>query len=1020
MTIKEISGAKPHKQEVNTDVKLDEKIRLALGENTQNAPLAAEAAPVAPQSMPTMDNPAPVVSSEIPQDRKEQIEQFVNENASVEESQYLGLITDRQGGSIIGKALTGDSALGPMTEQEQIYMTDRAVDVWKTQDSSSRNENLRDAISAVQDHPTARSALAFSMAGEEANVQRIIQNNPIVENEGAGAIRRDMLTRAISLDPAAAIRAFDGVEPQLAEIASTLSPQHSNKLWSTVADGNLLSPEQTERMATSLFMYESADNLWNPERVKNVANSIAQARRPGTTEADAQARSLIANNLQTALRDGDAREMLFGENVMPQQRVWALNNIAEQETAIPRDMYADGWESEAISRAYAEQATNAYQSRGSDPHILGGEALRNTIGQALGFQPDVLPEGEITQDFLNNGMNNQFYSNTDANKPIDNIADHIKNIGGDNAAVTVIPVTVTSADQGPATVPVFRVENPETGQAQFVDNAGRVYENFEDWQKNNVLPKGRMTYVEGLDLKSQDMTFENTPGVIDTFGEAFGATVDVVAIGAGVVAGGFLIFGTGGMATPLVVAGAAGAWGAGRAGADLHDMAQHGQDISDLSDPSVRSKWLEVAAGTLSVGAIGGGMRLASMGSKVTPAMARAVAGTQIAAEVVDVAAMGDQTIQLVTGWDKMSGSQRAASMLNIAFWGGMTAASARASGGPIQDGLSFNRMEQRLRVGSGYDMRPNANMADGEIRVAYNRNAEGKIDGYHIEFGGDLQNIDRSMIQLHDRTATAMRRSANLDRTLNKLIGNRTPEPGSAAWEARFEIDKINAESAAIDRALQNPNLTADQVTSLTQRQAELDGALRTQEARLNSPDATSNGFVAAPKTLEQKLDIYSREGAIVRGVPDNTYNTTIPKADATGNIDYGSVNQNNQALGIEATITKDMLNTGTHADGDIRPPGFVNGRTHNHSRGHLLARMLGGTGDDIKNLVTLYQNRTNSPVMRDFEQAVYDAVDKGEVVNYKVTPIYDGDGLPTSVAISARGSNGFEMDITIMNKDR
>ena len=51
-------------------------------------------------------------------------------------------------------------------------------------------------------------------------------------------------------------------------------------------------------------------------------------------------------------------------------------------------------------------------------------------------------------------------------------------------------------------------------------------------------------------------------------------------------------------------------------------------------------------------------------------------------------------------------------------------------------------------------------------------------------------------------------------------------------------------------------------------------------------------------------------------------------------------------------------------------KPPGFVSG-DENHSRGHLLARSLGGSGTDERNLVMLYQRFTNSPVMSDFERS-------------------------------------------------
>ena len=41
------------------------------------------------------------------------------------------------------------------------------------------------------------------------------------------------------------------------------------------------------------------------------------------------------------------------------------------------------------------------------------------------------------------------------------------------------------------------------------------------------------------------------------------------------------------------------------------------------------------------------------------------------------------------------------------------------------------------------------------------------------------------------------------------------------------------------------------------------------------------------------------------------------------------------------------------------------------------------------------------------------------GEVVNYEVTPIYGTNAYPASLAITARGSDGFGVDILLHNRD-
>ena len=54
----------------------------------------------------------------------------------------------------------------------------------------------------------------------------------------------------------------------------------------------------------------------------------------------------------------------------------------------------------------------------------------------------------------------------------------------------------------------------------------------------------------------------------------------------------------------------------------------------------------------------------------------------------------------------------------------------------------------------------------------------------------------------------------------------------------------------------------------------------------------------------------------------------------------------------------------------------------------------------------------------MRVFETSVRQAVEGGQVVDYTVTPLYKFTGrIPRGVTLRARGSGGFELDVTILN---
>ncbi|WP_031479179.1 RHS repeat-associated core domain-containing protein [Streptomyces bicolor] len=120
-----------------------------------------------------------------------------------------------------------------------------------------------------------------------------------------------------------------------------------------------------------------------------------------------------------------------------------------------------------------------------------------------------------------------------------------------------------------------------------------------------------------------------------------------------------------------------------------------------------------------------------------------------------------------------------------------------------------------------------------------------------------------------------------------------------------------------------------------------------------------------------------------------------------------------------MNAVLTRDMLDEGTSANQSIHPPGFLGG-DYNQARGHLLAKMLGGSGDIPENLFAITQNPTNSPEMRDWEQDIYDAVSKGEVINYNVYLEYTDDlkdSVPKYIQLEAEGNRGFKLDVPLTN---
>jgi len=144
-------------------------------------------------------------------------------------------------------------------------------------------------------------------------------------------------------------------------------------------------------------------------------------------------------------------------------------------------------------------------------------------------------------------------------------------------------------------------------------------------------------------------------------------------------------------------------------------------------------------------------------------------------------------------------------------------------------------------------------------------------------------------------------------------------------------------------------------------------------------------------------------------------------------GTVQYGQVDPTTgQRSRVRATITPAMVaaaaqnELGSAADPGIRPPGLDQLPPRNRARAHLLGRQLGGSGDLPANLVALYQTRANTPVMRDYESAVAEAVQAGETVRYTVRPTYPNpsfDGAPSAIRITATGDRGFRLQVTIAN---
>ena len=150
----------------------------------------------------------------------------------------------------------------------------------------------------------------------------------------------------------------------------------------------------------------------------------------------------------------------------------------------------------------------------------------------------------------------------------------------------------------------------------------------------------------------------------------------------------------------------------------------------------------------------------------------------------------------------------------------------------------------------------------------------------------------------------------------------------------------------------------------------------------------------------------------ARITEISDDT--SIVTKTPEAGSVNYGALDSLGRPTGVDANLTPDMVGTGTPASRSISPPGFAGGAA-GQARGHLLGRQLGGSGTDPRNLVTIFQNPANTPIMSGLEGQVRAALEAGQVVDYSATPVYTGSDLvPAGITLRAQGSGGLDFFLT------
>jgi Domain of unknown function (DUF4781)/DNA/RNA non-specific endonuclease len=570
--------------------------------------------------------------------------------------------------------------------------------------------------------------------------------------------------------------------------------------------------------------------------------------------------------------------------------------------------------------------------------------------------------------------------------------------------VTVLPVAYSSAETGPVQLPLFRVTGAD-GRERFVDNVGRAYDSFDDWRENNQLPPGSMTYPSGGHLTARPdgtVTLEhgNTPKTVDTFGEHFTQVVDKVALVGGIVAGGVLIVGTGGLATPIVIgAGAvavgAGAWGAYRSGSELVDRADHGQSIDPFSDETARGLWLNVGASALSIGAFGSAARLAQLGRAgrvIAPVEASLHGYVQAGAAIVDTAAIANESAYLSRHWSEMSGEQRAQSLLSMGFWAAGTGAAMRAGG--LRPGDMFNPIA--VRDGLLRNFAPHVT-ADGSlpgnaVQIDYDP-ASGAVRG--IRHGPQATAAD---IDLHVATAQNIQRSLTLEGQLRSFFTEHgEPRAGTVGWAARIDISKVRERMETRSRELADPGLTA-------QRRADIvrENALDQQHLDQLAEDVSS--FVRDPgRAVIEARNTRGEPGERPRIVlePGNKtdgWNQTL-NGELAPNTDYvvGRYTYTTDATGrvVEARgrVRLNRHDRNSYQQGKAAEVGGIKDAVEGDQGGHLFAAMFDGPGEQINYHPMTRELNGGGGDWYNMEQEWRTALQQNKSVDARIRAEFDGD---------------------------
>uniref|UniRef100_A0A1Q3FIZ6 Putative conserved plasma membrane protein n=1 Tax=Culex tarsalis TaxID=7177 RepID=A0A1Q3FIZ6_CULTA len=244
--------------------------------------------------------------------------------------------------------------------------------------------------------------------------------------------------------------------------------------------------------------------------------------------------------------------------------------------------------------------------RGDEPQLLQGISLENTLGYALSLtmkDPNQWTDEELQLEY----MEQLCFYDEESKKVIDKLVQQM--YSGIHASVpcrlTILPIELY-AEGKLYEVPLFRFQFQQSTETapKYIDSIGRVYQDFEDFLKNNKYPSAEMMYPkEGklvpTNLKNVVYDIGKTPAWKNYYFKALDIATGIIGIAGATGA----IFLSGGIATPFIAASVGSAiYATGRSIDVLRDKSAHQESLNPLCDSESRTAWLSLTAHVLTFG----------------------------------------------------------------------------------------------------------------------------------------------------------------------------------------------------------------------------------------------------------------------------------------------------------------------------------------------------------------------------------------------------------------------------------